>query len=105
MVNKERAISKFLELVQIDSVSYNERGMADYLIHYFTDLGYEVFEDKGSNEKVLLANAGNVNEERQRFNKTKNATYICHYFLCRYFCMVIDVFSSCWKIQHKRNSI
>lgn len=60
MVNKERAISKFLELVQIDSVSYNERGMADYLIHYFTDLGYEVFEDKGSNEKVPLANAGNV---------------------------------------------
>lgn len=60
MVNKERAISKFLELVQIDSVSYNEREMADYLIHYFTDLGYEVFEDKGSNEKVPLANAGNV---------------------------------------------
>lgn len=60
MVNKERAISKFLELVQIDSVSYNEREMADYLIHYFTDLGYEVLEDKGSNEKVPLANAGNV---------------------------------------------
>lgn len=60
MVNKERAISKFLELVQIDSVSYNEREMADYLIHYFTDLGYEVLEDKGSNEKVPLTNAGNV---------------------------------------------
>ena len=60
MINKERAINTFLELVQIDSVSYNERGVADYLTNYFSDLGYEVIEDKGSNEKVPLANAGNV---------------------------------------------
>jgi tripeptide aminopeptidase len=60
MINKERAINKFLELVQIDSVSYHERGVADYLINYFSELGYEVLEDKLSNEKVPLSNAGNV---------------------------------------------
>lgn len=60
MINKERAINKFMELVQIDSVSYNERGVADYLINYFSDLGYEVVEDKHSNEKVPKSNAGNV---------------------------------------------
>ena len=60
MINKERAINKFMELVQIDSVSYNERGVADYLINYFSDLGYEVVEDKHSNEKVPKSNAGYV---------------------------------------------
>lgn len=54
MINKERAINKFLELVQIDSVSYHERGVADYLINYFSELGYEVLEDKLSNEKSSL---------------------------------------------------
>ncbi|MCD5003649.1 M20/M25/M40 family metallo-hydrolase [Enterococcus saccharolyticus] len=60
MINKARAINQFLELVQIDSVSYNERGVADYLLKYFSELGYEVVEDKKSNEKVPSSNAGNV---------------------------------------------
>ncbi len=54
MINKERAINKSLELVQIDSVSYHERGVGDYLINYFSELSYEVLEDKLSNEKSSL---------------------------------------------------
>ncbi|MGX7198072.1 M20/M25/M40 family metallo-hydrolase [Enterococcus olivae] len=60
MINKERAINKFLELVQIDSVSFNERDVAEYLINHFSELGYEVLEDKISNERVPLSNTGNV---------------------------------------------
>ncbi len=60
MINKERAINRFMELVQIDSVSYNERDVADYLITYFSELGYEVIEDKKSNERVPRSNSGNV---------------------------------------------
>lgn len=60
MINKDRAIKKFMELVQIDSVSMNERGVADYLIKHFSDLGYQVIEDKSTNAAVPQSNAGNV---------------------------------------------
>lgn len=60
MINKDRAVAKFMEMVQIDSVSLNERGMADYLIKHFTDLGYEVFEDMKAKDAVEGATAGNV---------------------------------------------
>lgn len=60
MINKERAISKFMEIVQIDSVSLNERKVADYLIKHFNDLGYEVIEDLKSKDAVNDSTAGNV---------------------------------------------
>ena len=42
MINKERLIQLFLELVRIDSETKHEREIADFLIHKFTELGLEV---------------------------------------------------------------
>ena len=60
MIQRERAITKFMELVQIDSVSFNEKGVADYLIQHFKDLGYEVLEDKKYQAAVPQSNTGNI---------------------------------------------
>lgn len=60
MIQSKRAITKFMELVQIDSVSFNEKGVAEYLIKHFTDLGYEVIEDKKSHAAVPQSNTGNI---------------------------------------------
>lgn len=45
MINQERLLNEFLELVQIDSESKNETAIAKVLKQKFTDLGVEVFED------------------------------------------------------------
>ncbi|MEF2964430.1 M20/M25/M40 family metallo-hydrolase [Paenibacillus sp. M1] len=45
MINKERVIEQFLELVQIDSETKHERKIADVLKSKFTELGLEVVED------------------------------------------------------------
>ncbi len=60
MLNKERSIQRFMELVQIDSVSLNELGVAQYLKEYFENLGYEVFEDMRSKKAVPKGNTGNI---------------------------------------------
>lgn len=60
MLNRERAVNRFMELVQIDSVSLNELGVATYLKNYFEGLGYEVFEDQRSKKAVPEANTGNI---------------------------------------------
>ena len=45
MVNQERLLNEFLELVQIDSETKFETEIAKVLKQKFTDLGVEVFED------------------------------------------------------------
>lgn len=45
MINKDRVIGQFLELVQIDSVTKHERQIADVLTAKFTELGLDVIED------------------------------------------------------------
>lgn len=45
MVNHERLLNEFLELVQIDSETKYETEIAKVLTKKFTDLGVEVFED------------------------------------------------------------
>jgi tripeptide aminopeptidase len=45
MINQERLLNEFLELVQIDSESKFETEIAKVLKQKFTDLGVEVFED------------------------------------------------------------
>lgn len=45
MINKDRVIGEFLELVQIDSETKNERRIADILKAKFTELGLDVVED------------------------------------------------------------
>lgn len=45
MVNKDRLVNEFLELVQVDSETKYERQIADVLKVKFTELGVEVIED------------------------------------------------------------
>lgn len=44
-MNKERLVDEFMELVQIDSETKDERNVANILIEKMTALGFEVFED------------------------------------------------------------
>ena len=45
MINQERLLNEFLELVQIDSETKYETEIAKVLKQKFTDLGVDVFED------------------------------------------------------------
>ena len=58
MINKERIVKEFCELVSIDSPSYAEREMTDRLIDELRGLGFEVRED-GAAAKIG-GNAGNI---------------------------------------------
>lgn len=58
MVNRERLVGTFLEIVQINSQTKNERAMADYLKGKLGELGLEVTEDRAG--EGIGGNAGNV---------------------------------------------
>ena len=58
MINRQRLVSKFMELVQIDSVSREERAMADRLKQELKSLGAGVREDQSG--KKIAGNAGNL---------------------------------------------
>jgi len=58
MVNEKRLIEFFMELVKIDSISREERNLADFLIEKLEDLGLEVIVDQAG-EKVK-SNSGNL---------------------------------------------
>lgn len=58
MVNSNRVVEEFLELVKIDSVSGKERLVADYLKEKLRALGLEVHED-GAGKKVG-SDTGNI---------------------------------------------
>jgi tripeptide aminopeptidase len=58
MINESRLADFFKTLVEIDSPSRNERGMAEELSRVALALGGEVFEDRSGN--VTGSNAGNL---------------------------------------------
>ncbi|MFZ5644088.1 MAG: M20/M25/M40 family metallo-hydrolase [Bacillota bacterium] len=58
MINRERLLNEFLELVKIDSVSGFERNIADILKKKLKDIGLEVFEDDTG--KKINTEAGNI---------------------------------------------
>lgn len=58
MINKDRMVEEFISLISIDSISRNERKMADALKKKLQDMGYEVTEDDAG-EKIG-GNAGNL---------------------------------------------
>lgn len=58
MVNQQRLLDEFLELVQIDSAPKDERLIADALIPKLKELGFEVTEDDAG--KKIGGNAGNL---------------------------------------------
>ena len=50
MINKERLLNRFLEYVQIDSESTNEKNMAERLVKDLTALGLEVHTDQAGSK-------------------------------------------------------
>lgn len=58
MVNKARVINEFIELVTIDSISLQERNMADILKSKINGLGLEPLEDDAG--KACGGQAGNI---------------------------------------------
>jgi len=58
MVNEKRLIESFMELVKIDSISGEEKEVADFLVKKLKDLGLEVIVDQAG-EKVK-SNSGNI---------------------------------------------
>jgi tripeptide aminopeptidase len=58
MINRDRMVKEFIELISIDSVSRKERLMADALTQKLKVLGYEVYEDQAG-EKIG-GNTGNL---------------------------------------------
>lgn len=58
MVNRERVVKEFLELVQIDSLTFKERQMADALMGKLKELGLKVHEDRAGEK--YNGEAGNV---------------------------------------------
>ena len=58
MINKERLMNNFLDLVKIPSPSLMEREIADNLKLQLTSLGLEVFEDEA--HKNTGSNSGNI---------------------------------------------
>jgi tripeptide aminopeptidase len=58
MVNEKRLVESFMELVKIDSVSREERNLADFLIEKLEGFGLDVIVDQAG-EKVK-SNSGNI---------------------------------------------
>jgi tripeptide aminopeptidase len=58
MINQERLLQTFLDLVKINSPSKHERGVVDYLVPKLATLGFEVKED-AAGEKIG-GNTGNL---------------------------------------------
>ena len=50
MINKERIVDEFCELVSIDAPTYRERKLADVLTNKLEALGFTVTEDQAGTE-------------------------------------------------------
>ena len=57
-VNRKRIIEEFLEITSIDSISYNERQMADILTGKLREIGFDVEEDEAGG--IYNGTAGNL---------------------------------------------
>lgn len=58
-MNLERVLERLTEMIRIDSVSFHEEPMTDYLQKYFEDRGYEVYRDEAG-KAIGGDNAGNL---------------------------------------------
>ena len=57
MMNKNRIVNEFCELVKIDSPSYKEREMADCMTNKLKEIGFTVIEDDAATK--IGGNSGN----------------------------------------------
>lgn len=73
-VNEQRILDLFLKMVQIDSVSYEEKPMGDFLEEYFQARGLEVYRDKageqfgGNGSNILVHIPGTIEGDSICFN-------------------------------------
>ena len=58
MVNRDRMVNEFIELVKIDSLTRQERQMADTLKGKLQSMGFDVYEDDAGSK--IGGNAGNI---------------------------------------------
>ncbi|WP_208588231.1 M20/M25/M40 family metallo-hydrolase [Gracilibacillus suaedae] len=73
MINQERIVNQFFELVKIDSETGKERKIADYLINHFQQLALEVKEDQTN--QITGHEAGNIIARLEGTNKNMPAIY------------------------------
>lgn len=76
MVNRDRLVGEFLELVQIDSLTFKERKMADALIGKLKEIGLEVYEDKAGEK--YNGEAGNVVGKLQGTKEGPALLFLAH---------------------------
>lgn len=58
MINRERVINEFVELIKIDSISRKERKMADFLKQKLEGMGYQTTEDDTAQK--INGDTGNI---------------------------------------------
>lgn len=58
MPNQERLVQDFVQMVRIDSLTKNERAMADHLLKKLTDMGFSPYEDDTASR--IGGTSGNV---------------------------------------------
>ncbi|MDP4179604.1 MAG: M20/M25/M40 family metallo-hydrolase [Bacillota bacterium] len=58
MINRDRLVKEFIELISIDSLTLKERNMADTLKNKLEGMGLEVYEDDAG--KKVRGNCGNI---------------------------------------------
>ena len=56
--NEKRMLDRLMEMIRIDSPSFHEKPMTDYLEKYFKDQGYEVYRDEAGSK--FGSDGGNV---------------------------------------------
>ena len=73
-VNEKRLLDRLLEMIAIDSVSYEEKPMSDFLETYFKNKGLEVYRDQagekfgGNGSNILVHIPGTMEGEAICFN-------------------------------------
>ena len=55
--NQQRVLDRLIEMIKIDSPSYHEGPMTDYLQKYFEDRGYEVYRDQAERPSAATTRA------------------------------------------------
>lgn len=63
MINEQRLTDKFLEYVQIDSETRNEKMFADQMVKELKELGFEIFRDDSGD--IIGSNASNIIAKRK----------------------------------------
>ena len=73
-VKEKRLLDRLLEMIAIDSVSYEEKPMSDFLETYFKNKGLEVYRDQagekfgGNGSNILVHIPGTMEGEAICFN-------------------------------------